>query len=149
MLFMSLNALDRLKTSETQETLSYSVEEQMESADEDDFLESMSDSSREALLKSVQPSIQEVVLEKSTETKTDDTDEALFNNKENKKKRGRQPKTTTPPQSPPTQNLDYDPIMNKLALNLISDLQVKKFKLNGFDDNLMKILYDYIQTKFI
>lgn len=196
---MAQDALARLLNSNKESSPKYSVEEQMQSVDDDDFLENMSKDSRDALMKSVLPSIQEVTLDDdiddtttnsnvvfdspvdgdvSTEindllnspddasiedTKTDDVvfsepqkqsqEELFINNNEDKKMsrpRGRtkqvSTESTTIKQS--GSNGVFDPIMNQLALNVINDIQSKKIRVNGFDDTLMQIIFDYMKSKF-
>lgn len=41
-----------------------------------------------------------------------------------------------------------NPIYNVLAKNLINELHAKHFKLNGFTDESMTILYNYMKNKF-
>ena len=63
---MAQDALERLYNTNNDDRSKYSVDEQMDSISDDDFLESMSEDSRSALLKSVQPSIQEITLDDVT-----------------------------------------------------------------------------------
>lgn len=183
---MAQDALERLfNSAHKEESAKYSVEEQMASVSDDDFLESMSDDSRNALLKSVSPTIQEVTLDNTSNSEASDisdvdeevveddnsstedntvystsnvdneSNEVLFNHniedKQGRKQRGR-PKTMNENRANTTtinQSSTFDPIMNQLALNVLNDLQGKKFKLNSFDDNLMQIVFDYMRTKFV
>lgn len=67
---MAQDALERLYNTNNDDRSKYSVDEQMDSISDDDFLESMSEDSRSALLKSVQPSIQEITLDDVTTEST-------------------------------------------------------------------------------
>lgn len=171
---MAQDALERLYNTNNDSIPNYSVEEQMASANDDDFLESMSKDSRDALMKTVQPpqsSIQEVFLEDASEEpayniidvtesqnesvesetsyeeETNSSNEELsnINSSDKKKQRGRPKQQTT---EIITQSSTFDPIMNRLALDLLNDLQSKKFRVNRFDDTLMQIVFDYMRTKF-
>lgn len=172
---MAQDALERLYNANNDDRSKYSVDEQMDSISDDDFLESMSEDSRSALLKSVQPPIQEITLDdvttesttvedKSTTVEDDATtyikpdekptivnNEELFNNNTEDKRTHRARKQSKQVESSPIinqSNNTFDPIMNQLALNVIDDLQSKKFKLGNFDDNLMQIVFNYMRTKF-
>lgn len=172
---MAQDALERLLNTDNDSTPNYSVEEQIASASDDDFLESMSKDSRDALMKTVQPqsSIKEVFIDEDideqtsnvievsgsqtdvseyVEPETSNEDEntsneelSNINSSDKKKQRGR-PKQQI--NEITNQSSTFDPIMNRLALDLLNDLQNKKFRVNGFDDNLMRIVFDYMRTKF-
>lgn len=152
------DALERLFASDSTSNPNYSVDEQMASISEDDFLEDMSEDSRAALMHSVQPQIQEVTLDNTENTKEDESvvysepeksgDELSNNNSvedDTKKKQKGRPKQSN--ESANKSNI-FNPIMDQLALNLLLELQGKKYKLNSFDDNLMQILFDYMRSKF-
>lgn len=47
-----------------------------------------------------------------------------------------------------TPDSSNNPIYNVLAKNLINDLHAKHFKLDGFTDESMTILYNYMKNKF-
>lgn len=166
---MKEDALDRL--SGIAEEISndsapiYSLEEQMASAQENE-----NTFSEMAVEDGVMPRIQEITLDEpapetpseevtpvNEEPKSEDTvkesDEGLFNcNNTVKKQRGRPSKSKTEikgeQSDTSTGSIQYNPIMDKLANDIIADLRKNKYAINGFDDKLMQIVFDYMQTKF-
>lgn len=166
---MKEDALDRL--SGIAEEISndsapvYSLEEQMASAQENE-----NTFSEMAVEDGVMPRIQEITLDEPApetpseevtpikeEPKSEDTvkesDEGLFNcNNTVKKQRGRPSKSKTEikgeQSDTSTGSIQYNPIMDKLANDIIADLRKNKYAINGFDDKLMQIVFDYMQTKF-
>lgn len=166
---MKEDALDRL--SGIAEEISndsapvYSLEEQMASAQENE-----NTFSEMAVEDGVMPRIQEITLDEPApetpseevtpvkeEPKSEDTvkesDEGLFNcNNTVKKQRGRPSKNKTEikgeQSDTSTGSIQYNPIMDKLANDIIADLRKNKYAINGFDDKLMQIVFDYMQTKF-
>ena len=171
---MAQDALERLYNASNSDDFNYSVEEQMASVNDDDFLESMSEDSRSALMKSVSSGIQEVTLDENQSDNTSIEDESslsttdessvsnikdttknmvneeLFNNKIEDKRLHRQRKVSKPTteNSLVNQNNNFEPIMNQISLNLINDLQNYKYKISNFDDNLMQIIFNYMRSKF-
>ena len=171
---MAQDALERLYNASNSDDFNYSVEEQMASVNDDDFLESMSEDSRSALMKSVSSGIQEVTLDENQSDNTSIEDESslsttdessvsnikdttksmvneeLFNNKIEDKRLHRQRKVSKPTteNSLVNQNNNFEPIMNQISLNLIKDLQNYKYKISNFDDNLMQIIFNYMRSKF-
>ena len=172
---MAQDALERLYNASNSDDFNYSVEEQMASVNDDDFLESMSEDSRSALMKSVSSGIQEVTLDENQSDNTSIEDESslsttdessvsnikdttknmvneeLFNNKIEDKRLHRQRKVSKPTTENSLvnqNNNNFEPIMNQISLNLINDLQNYKYKISNFDDNLMQIIFNYMRSKF-
>ena len=146
----------------------YSVEEQMASAQENE--NTFSEMSVEDKEDEVMTRIQEITLDEPApethseevtpvkeEPKSEDTvkesNEGLFNcNNTVKKQRGRPSKSKTETKGEQsdtnTGSIQYNPIMDKLANDIIADLRKNKYEINGFDDKLMQIVFDYMQDKF-
>jgi len=149
----------------------FSVEEQMESAKEDeDMFSEMSAEAKDNLLGRVKevtldeptpiPPEEQLLSEVKAEEKPVEPiepkkpDEELFNCNSNVKnnKRGRPSKSKTETKGEQSdtngESLQYNPIMDKLAKDIIADLRKNKYSINGFDNNLMQIVFNYMQDKF-
>lgn len=199
------NALDRLNNSANMDDEPYTLEEQLESAMEneaeenDDFLDSMSAKSRESFAEALSnnsgiisvtdESDASIAIDLSEDTtefvdnssnmmaafnkEPDSADETVFSdtipennqveqprsisepvNQPQPKKRGRKKKVmenvNTQETTTNTQVVDdlFIPVMNQLAKDLIDQLKKDGYKIARFDDKNMKILYDYMYTKF-
>ena len=152
----------------------YTLEEQMTSAQEnEDIFSEMSAESKDALLSSTgiqevtldtpEPEVAPLVMEGeavAVDTKvpeapsvTQPSQEGLFNNNKKKSRAGRPRKETTvqkesAPQQDNSSTKQYDPIMSKLANDIIDDLRKSGYSLYGFNKNQMQIVFDYMQDKF-
>jgi hypothetical protein len=150
----------------------YSLEEQMDSAQEnEDIFSEMSAESKESLLGHIQevkleseppmPSpeeklltanapVEEPVMEEPTVLSAQ-PDERLFNNNKKKSRAGRPKKETTENKETVAvadNSSMYNPIMDKLAKDIIDDLRKNKYSINGFNNQLMQIVLNYMQDKF-
>ena len=169
---MANDALERLYNSNNQEQSEYTLEEQLEGASDDDFLEGMSDASKDALLKS----ITEVTLDDNTQEEVIEEDdgiivsmpeieekpeinenentsnEALFNNNRDEKKsrKPRKPKTTESKSvnTDTSDSIGFNPIMDQLAKDVIDDLRKRNYKISRFDDSTMELVFAYMYKKF-
>jgi hypothetical protein len=168
---MKEDALDRL--SGIAEEISndsapvYSLEEQMASAQENEntFSEMAVEDKDEVMTRIQEITLDEpapetpseevapVVEEPKSEDTVKESDEGLFNcNNTVKKQRGRPSKNKAEVKVEQSDtnsgSIQYNPIMDKLANDIIADLRKNKYAINGFDDKLMQIVFDYMQTKF-
>ena len=141
------NALDRLKKCDLPPEKIYTVEEQIESAvSTDDYLDGMSDEAKakfNTLIEEVTP-IEDPIEE--------NVNEELFNSNTEpetvKRKYTKREKTEKPVTEPIIDSvLNASPILDQLSKNLIDELRANKYKLDTFDNNSMKIIFDYLYTK--
>lgn len=169
---MAQDALERLFSSNNQEESTYSVEEQLDSIDDDDdFLDGMSSAAEDALFKSVievtldEPTSEELESEENDEVivsnpsiienSNESTKEELFNNNNgedenaNKKSRKtRKPRKTVDVNTNEVLSNAFNPIMDQLAKDVIDDLRKSKYKISRFDNNTMEIVFNYMYSKF-
>lgn len=149
---MSENALDRLRRiQEPSDQREYTLEEQINSADSDDtvstdeFLDGMSYAAKQEM----NGLVQEVTLD---DEPTDNTSsEELFkNNTDEKKRRGRRKKEdkVEESRSSDVNTFESNPIYNQIVRDLIDELRKKNYKINRFDDKSMKLIFDYMYSKF-
>lgn len=175
---MSQNALERLFNNNNNDShREYTLEEQMASAEEtDDFLNSMSTESKDALMNK----IQEVTMDEPDDvTYSEPTPEQSYTapiqpepmtttpvtptpvqqvesvsepeEKKEKPTRGRPKKHTGAPvehSNNPIEDTLFVPIMDQLAKDLIDDLIKNDYKISRFTTEQMKIVYDYMYNKF-
>lgn len=175
---MSQNALERLFNNNNDSHREYTLEEQMASAEEtDDFLDSMSTESKDALMNK----IQEVTIDEPDDvTYSEPTPEQQPYNmpiqqepmttapvtptpvqqvtsttepeeKKEKPTRGRPKKHTETPVEHSNNSIEdtlFVPIMDQLAKDLIDDLIKNDYKISRFTTEQMKIVYDYMYNKF-
>ena len=171
------NALERLFDSNNQEESNYSLEEQMDSASNDEFLEGMSSAAERALINSVtevtldEPEEKEEIedttikeetvdnkedeivvskpIENDSSKETDDSKEELFNNNtEEKKQRKKRAYTKNTESTKDSSNSVFIPIMDQLAKDIVDDLKKSGYKINRFDKQQMNIVLDYMYEKF-
>lgn len=168
---MAQDALERLFNSNNQSGESiYSIEEQMNYSEDDDFLNGMSSEAENALFKSVS----EVTLDENNsnnneeyiteELEEDDTividapgltptpsKEELFNNNtedtnDKKTRKPRKPKNET--NTTTTVSNAFNPIMDQLSKDIIDDLRKSNYKINRFNNDTMEIVFNYMYDKF-
>ena len=158
---MANDALERLFNSNNQEQSNYSLDEQMESANDDDFLEGMSDSSKSALFKATEVTLDEIdtsqdeeddgiILSKVEEVEKNENKD-LFNNIGNTEKtprKKRKPKTNIEQKESSNISSNCNPIMDQLAKDIIDDLRKRNYKISRFDDSMMELIFAYMYNKF-
>lgn len=169
-----MSALDRInKLNNNTEKPTLSLDAQMALANEledpenEEFFGGMSEEAKSSLSKSFQKF--EVKLEKEKnpnilnktkkedskeesnekESETEEKSNELFNNNSNEpqnKNRGR-PKKEQNQMEQGNSSIDYTPIMDRLAKQLIDDLKNKKYSVDNFSEVEMNIIFDYIYSK--
>ena len=145
------NALSRLARLNNNED----IKKMTESMSIDDYLEEDEDD----IISKMKPAVQESAEEPTigidlTDTGDDSYNEELFNNnmvEEKPKRRGRQAKKVEQPVpvvKETKSTVVSNPLYDQLVHNMINDLKKRKYKYDGFNDDSMNILFEYLMSKF-
>lgn len=166
------NALERLERSRQSPEVTYSMEEQISSAD--NFIDGMGEDAISSLEKAINKPESEPVIQENA-VKND----VLFNNEEEPKsksemppiaqiekpmvdkitehKRAGRPRKNTKVESKTVSedtisSTEFDdafnPIMNQIAKDIIEDLKKNGYTIGNFNNSQMRIIFDYICKRF-
>jgi len=144
------NALSRLARLNNNEDL----EKMTESMSIDDYLEEDEDD----IISKMKPAVQESAEEPTigidvTDTGDDSFNEELFNNnivEEKPKRKGRPAKKAEQPVpvvKETKSTVVTNPLYDQLLKNMVADLRKHKYKYDGFNDESMNILFEYLESK--
>lgn len=167
------NALERLERSRQSPEVTYSMEEQISSAD--NFIDGMGEDAISSLEKAInKPESEPVIQENAVEN------DVLFNNEEEPKSKSEMPpiaqietpmvdkivehkkagrprkntkvesKTVSEDTTASPTGFDdaFNPIMNQIAKDIIEDLKKSGYTIGNFNNSQMRIIFDYICKKF-